>query len=172
MNSKNMEGLIGARTNINTANTPMNIYKRARRDGDTATMERSMGYVNEYTDRAKQYKAEADEGMKEDAKEARKKAEAEREKTIEKRRKDREKLEERIEESRKSREGKSREDKVEISEDGKTMLEENKENTDFGGATFIDKRAEDAGEVNEAVTYTKMGEVSQTEKGANISISV
>lgn len=167
MNSKNMEGLIGARTNINTANTPMNIYKRARRDGDTATMERSMGYVNEYTDRAKQYKAEADEGMKEDAKEARKKAEAEREKTIEKRRKDREKLEERIEESRKSRE-----DKVEISEDGKTMLEENKENTDFGGATFIDKRAEDASEVNEAVTYTKMGEVSQTEKSASISISV
>lgn len=169
MNSKNMEGLIGARTNINAANTPMNIYKRVRRDGDAATMERSMGYVNEYTDKAKQYKAEADEGMKEDAKEARKKAEAEREKSIEKRRQDREKLEERIEESRKSREGKTREDQVEISEDGKTLLEKN---TDFGNASSPEKNAEDTSGANEAVTYTKMGEVSQTEKGANISISV
>ena len=67
MHTKTMEGLIGARTNMNLMNTPMRVYKEARRKGNSETMERAMGYANECSDRAEEYKAEADEGMKKDA---------------------------------------------------------------------------------------------------------
>lgn len=76
MHVKTMEGLVGARTNMNLLNTPMRVYREARRRGDTAAMERSMGYAGECADKAEEYKAEADEGMKEDAREAREKAKA------------------------------------------------------------------------------------------------
>ena len=67
MHTKTMEGLIGARTNMNMTEVPMRVFKEARRKGDTATMERAMGYVNDFQDRAYDYKDKADEGMKEDA---------------------------------------------------------------------------------------------------------
>ena len=69
MNTKTMEGLIGARTNINIANVPMKVYKDAERRGDTATMERAIGYVSEFEVKADNYKTKAYDGMKEDAKE-------------------------------------------------------------------------------------------------------
>ncbi len=68
MNTKTMEGLIGARTNMDLVNTPMRVFKEARRKGDLGTMERAMGYVNEFEDNADDYKTVADEGMKEEAK--------------------------------------------------------------------------------------------------------
>ena len=71
MNTKTMEGLVGARTNMNLMNTPMRVFKEARRKGDTATMERAMGYADEFSGKAEDYKAEADKGMEEDAREAR-----------------------------------------------------------------------------------------------------
>ena len=74
MNTKTMEGLVGARTNMNLLDTPMRVYKEARRKGNTATMERAMGYAGEFSGKAEEYKAEADKGMEEDAKEAREKA--------------------------------------------------------------------------------------------------
>lgn len=174
MNTKTMEGLIGARTNMELVNTPMRVYKEARLKGDTATMERAMGYVNEFEEDAFEYKDTADEGMREDAKEAREKAKAELEKVIEKCRKEREKLEERIEESREERE-----DQVEISDEGKALLEENTEsdNADLGNTvsaeTKIDTNNIDTDSiVNKPVTYTKTGEVSRTGQNASISISV
>ena len=100
MHTKTMEGLVGARTNMNLMNTPMRVFKEARRKGDTETMERAMGYVGDFSDKAEEYKAEADKGMEEDAKEARKKAELQREEAVQKRREEREKLEEKIEENR------------------------------------------------------------------------
>lgn len=93
MHTKTMEGLIGARTNMNMTKVPMRVYKEARRRGDLGTMERSMGYVNEFEDKAYQYKDEADEGMKKDAKEAREKEKAALEEAIEKRREERKELE-------------------------------------------------------------------------------
>ena len=122
MNTKTMEGLIGARTNMNLLNTPMRVFKEARRKGDTATMERAMGYVGEFSDRAEEYKAEADKGMGEDAREAREKAKLQREEAIQKRREEREKLEERIEEKRN---GDTNSDIVEIIEEGKILLKDN-----------------------------------------------
>ena len=162
MNTKTMEGLVGARTNINIANTPLRVYKEARRKGDTATMERAMGYVNEFENKAEQYKTEADEGMKEDAKEAREKDKLEREKAIEKRREERQKLEERLEKSREAGE-----DKVEISEDGKALLEKNTNCT-----VSTETKSNTADTITEPVTYTKTGEVNQTGQSAGISISV
>lgn len=164
MNTKTMEGLAGARTNINMVNAPMRIYKEARRKGDTATMERAMGYAGEFAGKAEEYKAEADEGMKEDVKEARERAELQREKAIEKRREERGKLEERTDESREAKE-----DKVEISEDGKVLL---KENTDLGNTVFPELKADAADTNTKPAIYTKVGEVHSTEQSANISIQI
>lgn len=93
MNAKTMEGLVGARTNMDLMNTPMRVYKEARRRGDTATMERAMGYAGEFSDKAEEYKAEADKGIEEDAREAREKVKLEREEAVRKRREEREKPE-------------------------------------------------------------------------------
>ncbi len=93
MHVKTMEGLVGAGTNMNLLNTPLRVFKEARRRGDTATMERAMGYVSEFDGKVEEYKAETDEGMKEDAKDAKEKAELEREKAIQKREEEGEELE-------------------------------------------------------------------------------
>ena len=121
MHTKTMEGLVGARTNMNLMNTPMRVFKEARRKGDTETMERAMGYVGDFYDKAEDYKAEADKGMEEDAKEAREKAELQREKAVQKRREEREKLEAQIEENRNAD---TNTDTVEISEEGKACIRE------------------------------------------------
>lgn len=97
MNTKTMEGLIGAGANMKLADTPMRVFKEARRKGDTATMERAMGYVSEFEDKAKEYRAQAEKGTQEEAKEAREKAALEREEAIEKRREERKALEEQTE---------------------------------------------------------------------------
>lgn len=155
MNTKMMEGLIGARTNMELTNTPMRVFKEARRRGDTATMERAMGYVNDFEEKAGEYKKVADKGIEEDAKEAREKAEAEREEAIQKRKEEREKLEERIEESRNTD---TNADTVEISEEGKVLLK-NSIDLDSTGSGENNAHA-----VKEPVIYTKTGEVIQTEQ--------
>ncbi len=170
MNTKTMEGLVGARTNMNLLNTPMRVFKEARRKGDTATMERAMGYVGEFSDKAEDYKAEADKGMEEDAREAREKAKLQREEAIQKRREEREKLEERIEENRNADTNtdtkETRACLLEISEEGKVLLKDNVDS----GSTGSDEIKVDT--VKEPVTYTKTGETVPSEQGASISVSV
>ena len=117
MNIKTMEGIVGAKTNMDLVNTPMRVYKDARRRGDLSVMERAMGYVGDYSGKAEEYQAEAKEGMKEDAKEARETEEALREKLIEKRREERETLEDGRKEDREVQT-----DTVELSEEGKALL--------------------------------------------------
>ena len=80
MHTKTMEGLAGASMNMKLLNTPLRVYKDAERRGDTAVMERAMGYVGEFADKAEDYQKKAEKGMKEDAKEAREKAKTEQEK--------------------------------------------------------------------------------------------
>lgn len=164
MNTKTMEGLVGAKISINMVNTPMRIYKEARRKGDTATMERAMGYAGEFAEKADEYKKEADAGMKEDAKEAREKTKSDREKAIEKRKEEREKLEGRIEGSKETKE-----DKVEISEDGKVLL---KENSDLDDTVFSETKADTTDMITKPVTYTKAGAVGHMEQSVNISIQI
>lgn len=165
MHTKTMEGLIGARTNMNLMNTPMRVFKEARRKGDTETMERAMGYVGDFSDKAEEYKAEADKGMEEDAKEARKKAELQREEAVQKRREEREKLEAKIEENRNAD---TNADTVEISEEGKVLLKDNLDTDAVGVETDVVKS--DA--VKEPVTYTKAGNAVPMEQETSISVSV
>ena len=163
MNTKTMEGLVGARTNMNLVNTPMRVFKEARRKGDTATMERAMGYADEFFSKAEDYKAEADKGMEEDAREAREKEKLQREEAIQKRREEREKLEERIEENRNAD---TNTDTVELSEEGKVLLKDNVDSGSIGS----DEIKMDA--VKGPVTYTKTGETLSAEQEASISVSV
>ena len=160
MNTKTMEGLVGARTNMNLMNTPMRVFKEARRKGDTATMERAMGYADEFSGKAEDYKAEADKGMEEDARE---KAKLQCEEAIQKRREEREKLEDRIEGNRNAD---TNTDTVEISEEGKVLLKDNVDSGSIGS----DEIKMDA--VKEPVTYTKTGETVSAEQEASISVSV
>ena len=159
MNTKTMEGLVGARTNMDLVNTPMRVYKEARRKGNTGAMERAMGYVNEYSDKAEEYREKADEGMKEEAEEAREKERMEREAAVRRRREEREKFEEKIEDNK-------REDSVEVSEEGKILL---KEDTDLKQIEISGVNTDIA---KEPVIYTKTGEVSQAEQITNLSVSV
>lgn len=165
MNTKTMEGLVGARTNMNLLNTPMRVFKEARHKGDTATMERAMGYVGEFSDRAGDYKAEADKGMEEDAREAREKAELQREEAVQKRRDEREKLEAKIEENRNAD---TNTDTVEISEEGKVLLKDNLGTDAVETETDVVK----SDTVKEPVTYTKAGDVVPMEQETSISVSV
>ncbi len=170
MNTKTMEGLVGARINMNLLNTPFRVYKEARLKGDTAKMEQAMGYVSEFSDKAEDYKAEADKGMEEDVREGREKAKLQREEVIQKRREEREKLEERIEENRNADSNTdTKETKaclLEISEEGKVLLKHNVDS----GSTSSDEIKMDA--VKEPVTYTKTGEMVLSEQGASISVSI
>ncbi|MDE6912621.1 MAG: hypothetical protein K2P35_02870 [Lachnospiraceae bacterium] len=168
MNTKTMEGLVGARTSMKILNTPFRVFKEARRRGDTATMERAMGYVNEYRDKADEYKAKADEGMEEDAKAAREREKLEREKAIQKRREEQKELDAKTEESKASDRA---EVIVEVSEEGKILLKENPV-TDTNNSDYGDSTKTTADRNNEPVTYTKTGEVSQSEQTTGISVSV
>lgn len=163
MHTKTMEGLIGARTNVNLTSTPMRVYEEARRKGDSETMERAVGYAGECLDQAEEYKAEADEGMKKDVEENRKIAQEQREEAIQKCRDEREKLEKKAEENRN---GDADTDTVEISEEGKVLL---KDSADMDNAVSA-KTKTDA--VGEPVTYTKIGETVSAEQSAGTSISV
>ena len=124
-----------------------------------------MGYVGDFSDKAEEYKAEADKGMEEDAKEARKKAELQREEAVRKRREEREKLEAKIEENRNAD---TNADTVEISEDGKVLLKDNLDTDAVGVETDVVKS--DA--VKEPVTYTKAGDAVPMEQETSISVSV
>ena len=96
MNMKTVEGLVGARSNINLSDTAMGVYRQAMQKGDTATAERALGYAGDMTDQAEAYEAKAEEGMKADAKEMKEKAKADQEKIIEKRKEEQKELEARI----------------------------------------------------------------------------
>ncbi|MCM1563523.1 MAG: hypothetical protein NC079_07920 [Clostridium sp.] len=170
MNSKTMEGLVGARTNMNLMDTPMRVYKEARRKGDTETMERAMGYAHDFSDKAEDYKAKADKGMEEDAKEAREKAKAQREEAIQKRREEREKLEGETSESRDADTNAETQatsaSRLEISEEGKVLL---KDNIDSDSAVSAETKSDT---VKEPVTYTKTGKTVPAEQSTSTSISV
>lgn len=191
MNTKTMEGLVGAGTNMKMTETPMRVFKEARRRGDIATMERAMGYVSEFSERSGDYKSEADQGMKEDAEEARKKAELEAEKAIQKRKEEREQQKEQLEES-KNKDQDNIVDVVEISEDGKGLSQSGGDpvytgtkpagtgtvgvepvRTTAARTNAVGTRAVSTAAAKTPVTYTKAGTVARTgQQGKEIFVSV
>lgn len=159
MNTKTMEGLAGASANMKLAGTPMRIFREAKRRGDTATMERAMGYAGQFFNKAEEYKNKAGEGTREEAEEIREKAEAETKEIIEKRKEEREKLEKRIEAAKET-------DTVEISDEGRVLLEEN------GNMDNADVTGTNAASYKEAVIYNKTGQTLQQAEDINISASI
>lgn len=167
MHTKTMEGLAGASTNMKLLNTPFRVYKEAERRGDTAVMERAMGYVGDFADKADDYQKKAEEGMKQEAKEAREKAKAEQENAIRKRREEREELEKRIAESRNEDT-----DTVSISESGKAASNGKTDSVQTGADNGISVDETADAVKTEPVIYTKTGEASKPNSGTNISVSV
>ena len=160
MHAKTMEGLVGANMNMKMMNTPFRVYQEAERRGDTATMERAMGYVGETADKAEDYQKKVEKGMKEEAKEAGEKAKSEQEDAIRKRK------EERVEQE--SRNGNT--DTVSISESGKAVSGETSDLAQTGiGSRPVEETADAV--KTEPVIYTKAGEAVMPESDTNISVS-
>ena len=167
MHTKTMEGLAGASMNMKLLNTPFRVYKDAERRGDTAVMERAMGYVGEFADKAEDYQKKAEKGMEEDAKEARENARTEQENAIRKRKEEREELEKRKAESRKEDT-----DTVSISENGKAALDGKTDSVQTGAENGISAEETADAVKTEPATYSKTGEKAEFEPGANFSVSV
>ena len=167
MHTKTMEGLAGASMNMKLLNTPFRVYKDAERRGDIAVMERAMGYVGDFAEKAEDYQKKAEKGMKEDAKEAKEKAKMEQENAIRKRKEEREEQEKRIAESRNEDT-----DTVSISESGKAALDEKTDSVQTGAdnGVSIEETADTV--KTEPVIYTKTGETLKPESGTNLSVSV
>ena len=167
MHAKTMEGLAGASMSMKLMNTPMRVYKEAERRGDTAVMERAMGYAGDFADKAEDYRKTTEKGMNEEAKEVREKAKTEQENAIRKRREEREEQEKRIAESRNEDT-----DTVSISESGKAALDKKPDSvqTDPDNGVSIEETADAV--KTEPVIYTKTGEALKPESGANLSVSV
>ena len=167
MHTKTMEGLAGANMSMKLMNTPMRVYKEAERRGDTAVMERAMGYACDFADKAKDYQKTTKKGMEEDAKEAREKAKTEQENAIRKRKEEREEQEKRIAESRNGDT-----DTVSISESGKAALDGKADSVQAGADNGISVEETADAVKMEPVIYTQNGEKAESESGANFSVSV
>ena len=94
MNIQMMEGLMGASSNIRLSGTSMSVYRQASAAGDTAKMQRALGYTGECTEKAVKYQEKMDKGMEAEAEAARERAKLEQEAAIEKRREERKRTEE------------------------------------------------------------------------------
>ncbi len=165
MHTKTMEGLAGASMNMKLLNTPFRVYKDAERRGDTAVMERAMGYVGEFADKAENYQKKAEEGMKEEREEAREKAKTEQENAIQKRKEEREEQEKRIAESRNK-------DTVSSNESGKATLDGKTDSVQTGADNGISAEETADAIKMERVIYTKTGKVSKPESGTILSVSI
>ena len=153
--------------NMKLLNTPFRVYKDAERRGDTAVMERAMGYVGDFAEKAEDYQKKAEKGMKEDAKEAREKAKTEQENAIRKRKEEREEQEKRIAES-----WNGDTDTVSVSESGKAALDGKTDSVQTGADNGISVEETADAVKMEPVIYTKTGEALTPESGTNLSVSV
>lgn len=86
MKAGTMEGLIGASMHANLAETPVRIYKDAERKGDTATMERAMGYAEQLTRKAHACQDQAEDELRKEMKENREEQKIQQKEQIEKHR--------------------------------------------------------------------------------------
>lgn len=168
MNVKTMEGLSGASSSIQLLSTPMRVAEEAERKGDTDKMKRAMGYAAGLTEQAEEYSKTSAEGMKLDAKEAKKEEELRQEELIQARKEEREELEKRIEAERQGETAKTENgsfDSVEISETGKLKTQTSGQDSSL---------SVEGAEGTQHAGYDKSGEavdaVSPTGENVNISV--
>ncbi len=152
MNAGVMEGLVGANSNMKILNVPMRVYHEAERKGDTAKMERAMGYAADFAGRATAYKDMAEEELKKEMEENREKEKLEQEKAIEKQREETKEFQNSLESGNTVH--------VEISEDGKVSLEQS------GHAENVPQM-----EPTQTKTYNETGEAVSVET-ATVPFSV
>ena len=165
MHTKTMEGLTGASINMKMLKTPYRVYKEAERKGDTSVMKQAMGYVGEFADKTKDYQKKAEEGMKEDAQEARENAEAIQQNALLKRKEKQKEQEMRIEENRNNNT-----DTSNTTEDDKKILVETNGSSGATNSIAIEEATDTI--KKEPVIYTKIGKAAISEPGTNISVSV
>ena len=123
MKAGSMEGLIGASQNMKLTRTPMRVYKEAEHRGDTETMERAMGYVTDFQEKAHEHSEKAQEELAKELKEEREEQELKREQATTKRKEETKEYREKVQESNKS--DIQGIDSAEISEEGKEILKNN-----------------------------------------------
>ncbi len=122
MKAGSMEGLIGASINMKLSRTPMRVYKEAERRGDTEVMERAMGYVSDFQEKAHECGDRAQEELAKELKEERREQEIRREQALE-RREEAKEYAEKIQEQDNPDTPKA--DSVEISAEGKAASQDN-----------------------------------------------
>lgn len=122
MNTKIMEGLVGATTNMRQTNTTMRVFRDARRRGDLDVMERAMEYTGDYTQKAGEYQEKAQEGMEEEAQEVREKMMAQMAEAIQNRKEEQKEQDEKLAEAK---EKKQQADTLEVSQEGQALLLDN-----------------------------------------------
>ena len=120
MKAGSMQGLIGASVNMKLTRTPMRVFKEAERKGDTETMKRAMGYVEDFQEKAHECSDKAQNEIGKELKEERREQDIRREQAIE-RKEDAEEYTEKIRKNNKL----DQTDSVEISEEGKIVLKNN-----------------------------------------------
>lgn len=120
MKAGSMQGLIGASVNMKMTRTPMRVFKEAERRGDTETMKRAMGYVEDFQEKAHECSDKAQNEIGKELKEERREQDIRREQAIE-RKEDAEEYTEKIRKNNKL----DQTDCVEISEEGKIVLKNN-----------------------------------------------
>lgn len=146
MKAGTMEGLIGAGINMKLADTPMRVYKEARRKGDLGTMERAMGYASELKDTAYEYKEHAEEELRKEMKETREEQQREREEQRKAQKETTEKLTAKAAQVRDGNDLSADTDKISqadslvISPEGQKLLQENRPDS---GGTLPDMEAPD-----------------------------
>lgn len=172
MNTKIMEGLVGATTNMRQTDTTMRVFRDARRRGDLDVMERAMEYTGDYTQKAGEYQEKAQEGMEEEAREVRERMKAQMAEAIQNRKEEQEEQEEKL----KGAETKGAQaDTLEVSEKGMSLLLENPEaaegqprpGTGSGAGSGIPD-----GSGREPVTYNSAGVAAPMGQPAGYTISV
>lgn len=178
MNTKIMEGLIGAGTNMRQTDTTMRVFRDARRRGDQAAMERAMDYTGDFMEKAGEYQAKAQEGMEEDAREARERLKTQMEEAVETRREEQKAQETRREgknvqgtaAAENGEEKKPIADSAQVSPEGLALLE---------GALCSEGQESETGVarpgakcLDQPVIYTRTGAVSPGEQKPGMTVSV
>lgn len=168
MIARTSEGLIGANVAIKEIRTPMKVYKEARARGDTAVMKRAMGYIEKCSDDAWEHKAKADEGLKQEAVEAKEKAQLDREELEQRLKENRRETERRIEEARKGENAAEAAVNAaqNTSEEVRTELDNPLE-----AAESTTEAAQAAADSSVPVTYTKNGAVIPFNTGVKFSVT-
>ncbi len=173
MNTKIMEGLAGASTNMRQTDTTMRVFRDARRRGDLDVMERAMEYTGDYTQKAGEYQETAQEGMEEEAKEVREKVKAQMAEAIQNRKEEQKELEERIQDSG------EKTDTVEVSEEGVALLAQGQEADPTAGKEAAGPAGKEAAgsagmpvTLKEPVFYNAAGTASAVGQTTGAKVSV